>query len=41
MLEAKNKGLKPAGLSFHVGSQQINIERWIDALKLVIKYIYI
>ena len=42
MLEAKNKGLKPAGLSFHVGSQQINIERWIDALKTCHKvYLYL
>ena len=34
MLKAKNKNLFPAGLSFHVGSQQININRWIESLKL-------
>ena len=34
MLQAYNKGLEPSGLSFHVGSQQINIERWLEALKI-------
>lgn len=33
MLEAKNKGLIPAGISFHVGSQQTNIKRWEEALE--------
>ncbi len=34
MLYAKKNGVIPAGLSFHVGSQQTKIERWIDALKI-------
>ena len=33
MLEVKNKGLIPAGISFHVGSQQTNIKRWEEALE--------
>ena len=34
MLYAKNNGVIPAGLSFHVGSQQTNIKRWTEALKI-------
>ena len=34
LMEAKKKNLTPAGVSFHVGSQQININRWIESLKL-------
>ena len=34
MIYAKKNGVIPAGLSFHVGSQQTNIERWRDALKI-------
>ena len=34
MLEAEKKGLAPAGISFHVGSQQTNIDRWKEALKI-------
>ena len=34
MLEASKKKLIPVGLSFHVGSQQVNINRWIESLKI-------
>ena len=34
MLAASKKNLKPVGLSFHVGSQQVNINRWVESLKL-------
>ena len=34
MLKASKKSLIPAGLSFHVGSQQTNINRWVESLKL-------
>ena len=34
MLAASKKNLTPAGLSFHVGSQQVNINRWVESLKL-------
>ena len=34
MLAASKKNLTPAGLSFHVGSQQVNIKRWVESLKL-------
>mgnify|MGYP001460498583 FL=1 len=39
---AKKNGVIPAGLSFHVGSQQTKIERWTEALKIsyeVFKYL--
>ncbi len=34
---AKNKGLIPYGITFHVGSQNPNYESWDEALKLVRK----
>lgn len=34
LLDAKKKNLCPVGLSFHVGSQQTNINRWVESLKL-------
>ena len=34
MLCAHKKGLIPSGLSFHVGSQQTNIDRWKEALSI-------
>ena len=34
MIEAYERGLKPSGISFHVGSQQTNIERWEESLKI-------
>lgn len=33
LLEAKQKGLVPRGVSFHVGSQQTNINSWADVLQ--------
>ncbi len=42
MLEANKRNLKPIGLSFHVGSQQTNINRWIESLKLCFEvYLYL
>ena len=35
IIEAKNLGLQPIGLSFHVGSQQTLASKWSDALKTV------
>ena len=35
IIEAKNLGLQPIGLSFHVGSQQTLASTWSDALKTV------
>lgn len=32
LLNATDLGLNPAGLSFHVGSQQLAIQRWDDAI---------
>jgi len=32
LIAAKSKGLKPYGVSFHVGSQQINPRQWIAAI---------
>ncbi|MEO0206757.1 MAG: type III PLP-dependent enzyme [candidate division WOR-3 bacterium] len=34
LIKAIRLGLKPAGLSFHVGSQNIHIENYLDALEL-------
>ena len=34
LIEAKKKNLSPAGVSFHVGSQQTNINRWVESLKI-------
>ncbi len=34
LIEAKKKNLSPVGVSFHVGSQQTNINRWVESLKL-------
>jgi ornithine decarboxylase len=34
MIKAIKLGLKPAGLSFHVGSQNTHIENYLDALEL-------
>jgi len=33
LIKAKQLGLKPAGLSFHVGSQCLNIENYLNALE--------
>lgn len=35
LLEAKSLGLRPRGISFHVGSQQTNIHAWGDVLRQV------
>ena len=35
MLRARDAGLDPCGLSFHVGSQQTDLSQWDGALKLV------
>lgn len=37
MLKAYEKNLSPVGLSFHVGSQQTNILRWEESLKICFK----
>lgn len=34
LIKAYRMGLKPAGLSFHVGSQCLNIENYLDALEV-------
>ena len=34
LLEAKHMGLLAVGISFHVGSQQTNLDRWEEALAL-------
>jgi len=42
MLCVHKKGLIPSGLSFHVGSQQTNIDRWKDALRICYEvYLYL
>ncbi len=34
LIKALRLGLKPAGLSFHVGSQNVHIENYLDALEI-------
>jgi ornithine decarboxylase len=35
LLAARDAGLNPCGISFHVGSQCLDVQRWFDALDLV------
>ncbi len=35
LIQANQMGLKPVGISFHVGSQCLNVENYFDALEMV------
>jgi len=37
LLQARDAGLHPRGISFHVGSQCLDVQRWFDALDTVRK----